>query len=282
MQNVSESLAGRIRILHLETLSAQELRQSNLFSEQELKTFLLKGGYPELWENQKLTFADFFSDYIQTYLEKDLKQIINVKNLYDFQRFLLLCASRIGQLINFADLSKDLGISISVVKQWLHALEIGGIIYLLPPYYNNLGKRLIKTPKLYFADHGLVNYLLNITTMENLNNSLFKGALWENFVFCELIKTQSAAPGREIFFYRDQNGVEIDFVLELNGKIIFIEAKAQELPGNSKLNFSKVTPLITHKAVECFLACTTNEPSVIAYKDYKIFNPLYCAKMLSL
>ncbi len=276
MQNVSESLAGRIRILHLETLSAQEIRQSNLFSAEELKNFLVKGGYPELWENKKLNFSDFFSDYVQTYLEKDLKQIINVKNLFDFQRFLMICASRVGQLINFTDLSKDLGISVALVKQWLHALEIGGIIYLLPPYYNNFGKRLIKTPKLYFADHGLVNYLLNIKTIENINTSLFKGALWENFVFCELIKTMSLTPGREIFFYRDQNGVEIDFVVEKNSKVILIEAKAQELPDYSKLNFSKVVPLMTDKNIECFLACLTNEQSVIAGKDYKIFNPLYC------
>lgn len=276
MQNVSESLAGRIRILHLETLSAEELRKSNLFSLDELKTFLLKGGYPELWKNNKLNASDFFSDYIQTYLEKDLKQIINVKNLFDFQRFLLICASRIGQLINFADLSKDLGISIAVIKQWLHALEVGGIIYLLPPYYNNFGKRLIKTPKLYFADHGLVNYLLNIETMDHLTASLFKGALWENFVFCELVKTVSVTPGRDLFFYRDQNGVEVDFVLEKSGKVFLIEAKAQELSHDNKLNFSKVAPLITNKIVESFLACPTNEQSVIAHKDYRIFNPLYC------
>jgi predicted AAA+ superfamily ATPase len=277
MHEVSESLAGRIRILHLETLSAEELRHSQLFSQAEMDLFLLKGGYPELWENPVLKPRDFFSDYVQTYLEKDLKNIVASKRLRDFQKFLLMCASRIGQILNFSDLSKELGITVPVVKAWLNALEISGVLYLLPPYYQNLGKRLIKAPKLYFADHGLAAYLLNIESPDQLSVSPFKGAFWENIVFNEIIKTTGAIPGRGLFFYRDQNGVEIDFLLEHHHRIILIEAKAQEMPRGLKLNFSKVSPLIRDKSVDSVLACSVQEDRLIHYQDYRLWNPLRCS-----
>lgn len=278
MNNVSESLAGRIRILHLETLSAVEIRQSSNVSQDKFINFIWQGGYPELWANPDLNSnsVNFFEDYVQTYLERDLRKIINVINLRDFQRFLIICATRVGQLLNFVDLSKDVGVSVNYIKKWITVLEASGIIYLLTPYYNNLGKRLVKAPKLYFADHGLLCYLLNIHNIETWEASTYRGCIWENLVFTELLKTGYFTPGRNIFFYRDQNGVEIDLILEINNKIILIEAKAQEKHANSKLNFNKVAGLFANnKPVSCFLACTADIDDVVLLKDYGIFNPLY-------
>lgn len=276
MQNVSESLAGRIKISHLETLSALELRQSLSITPNQIINFIWQGGYPELWVNQQLLSKEFFADYIQTYLERDLRQVLNVVNLRDFQKFLILCATRVGQLLNLTELSKDLGVSVATVKKWLTVLEASGIIYLLIPYYNNLGKRLIKAPKLYFADHGLLGFLLNIYSMHEWENSTYRGAIWENLVVSEVLKTQSLILKKNIFFYRDQNGVEIDLILEFNNKIILIEAKAQEHYVNSKLNFNKVIGLFKDREVSCCLACPVFLKEPIMLKDYVVYNPIFC------
>jgi uncharacterized protein len=159
MEGISESLAGRARILILHTLSTNEIGQADLLKNKN--DILWKGGFPEIWA-ENLDANDFFNDYIQTYLERDLKQILNVSNLMDFRRFLILLATRVGQLINYTELSKGIGVSNNTIKAWINSLEASGLVLLLPPYYNNMGKRLIKSPKLYFCDNGLVSALLNI------------------------------------------------------------------------------------------------------------------------
>lgn len=210
MQKISESLAGHVRILNLGTLSAAELNQKGLT---ENKTDLIwKGGFPEIWA-ENLDAADFFDDYIHTYLERDLKQILNVSSLRDFRRFLSLLSLRVGQLLNYSEISREIGVVANTIKAWINAMEISGLIVLLHPYYNNLGKRLIKTPKLFFCDNGLVASLLNINSLEALDRSPHFGNLWENFVFTEFIKEGYIA-GKNLFFFRDQNDVEIDFVIE--------------------------------------------------------------------
>lgn len=270
MQQLSESLAGRVRVLNLNTLSATELNQANLFTNK--RDFLWKGGFPEIWA-ENLDAGDFFDDYIRTYLERDLKQVLNVTNLRDFRRFLSLLALRVGQLVNFSEISKEIGVAVNTVKAWVNALEISGLIILLPPYYNNLGKRLIKTPKLYFCDNGLVASLLNISSLEALNNSPYLGNLWENLVFTEFIKEGYLA-GKNIFFFRDQNGVEIDFIVENNGKVFLIEAKTSERPDPRKLNFNKIAPLFNAE-VNPVVACMVEEKGIIRLPDYAVYNPLY-------
>jgi hypothetical protein len=269
MQHVSESLAGRVRILHLGSLSATELNQANLLTNR--RDFLWKGGFPEIWA-ENLDAGDFFNDYIQTYLERDLKQILNVTNLRDFRRFLSLLAIRVGQLINFSEISKEVGVAVNTIKAWVNALEISGLIILLPPYYNNLGKRIIKTPKLYFCDNGLVASLLNINSLEALNNSPHIGNIWENLVFTEFLK-EGFVPGKNIFFFRDQNGVEIDFIIEKDGKIFLVEAKANERPDPGKLNFKKIESLFKEEVVS-ILACNIEENGLIKLKDFSVYNPL--------
>jgi len=270
MKGISESLAGRARILNLYSLSANELNQADILKNK--KDLLWKGGFPEIWA-ENLDATDFFEDYIQTYLERDLKQILNISNLRDFRRFLTLLALRVGQLINYTEISKDLGVSNNTIKAWVNALEVSGLIILLPPYYNNLGKRLIKTPKLYFCDNGLVSALLNINSLQTLEKSQHLGNIWENFVFTELIK-EGFKSGKDLFFYRDQNGVEIDFILEKNGEIYLIEAKYSERPKVDKLNLIKVAPLFKEK-VHSIVACNVEENGIIELKDFSIYNPLF-------
>ena len=254
MRHVSESLAGRIRILNLGTLSARELHRTDLLKNK--RDLLWKGGFPELWA-EGLDAQEFFEDYIQTYLERDLKQILNVTNLRDFRRFLSMLAIRVGQLLNYSEISKEVGVAVNTIRAWVNALEISGLIILLPPYYNNLGKRLIKAPKLYFCDNGLVSALLNIDSLDTLEKSLHLGSIWENFVLSEYVKEGFAA-GKDIFYFRDTNGVEIDFIIEKKGEVFLVEAKHSERPNPAKLNFKKIAPLFKEK-VSSMVACNVEE-----------------------
>ena len=270
MQQVSESLTGRVSILHLGSLSAKELNRSNL--PRDPYELLWKGGFPEVWA-EALHAPTYFNDYIQTYLERDLKQVLNVTYLRDFRSFLSLLAIRVGQLVNYSDLAKDVGVSPNTIKAWINALEVSGLLYLLPPYYDNLGKRLIKAPKLYFCDNGLLSSLLNIDSARALEESPHRGSIWENFVFTELIKSGYIS-GKTLFFYRDQNNVEIDFITEKSGQTTLIEAKYAEHPDPKKLNFRKVKPVFPFE-VSARCACTINESRMIHLKEYSLYNPLY-------
>ena len=270
MQQVSESLAGRVKIMRLGSLSASELNNSKVLH--KTTDMLWKGGFPEIWA-EGLNASEYFDNYIQTYLDRDLKQILNVSNLRDFRRFLSLLAVRVGQLLNFSDLAKDAGVAPNTIKAWVNALEVSGLIYLLPPYFNNLGKRLIKAPKVYFCDNGLITALLNIDSADALERSVHRGSIWENFVFTEMIKN-GYVTGKDLFFYRDQNGVEIDFVTEKSGKTNLIEAKYAERPDRKKLNFRKVAPFFPNE-VSCYCACTIKEPKIIQLMDFGLYNPLF-------
>ena len=269
MQGVTESLAGRIRILNLFTLSASELNSAGI--EPSQKNYLWKGGFPEIWA-ENLDVPSFFEDYIQTYLERDLKQMLNVSNLRDFRRFLTHLALRTGQLINFTEISKDTGVSGNTIKSWVNLLETSGLIYLVSPFYQNLGKRLIKTPKLFFCDNGLLSALLNIQSLQLFENSPHLGKIWENFVFTELLKSGFVCV-KDLFFYRDQNGVEIDFIVEKESQIFLIEAKYSENPKDWKLNLNKVAPLFKTE-IQQLVACTMNEKNLVSLKDFAVFNPL--------
>jgi len=271
MRQISESLAGRVSILNLGPLSASELNNTDLL--QNKNDLLWKGGFPEVWA-ENLDVQQFFDDYIQTYLERDLRQILNVSNLRDFRRFLILLALRTGQLLNYSEISKDIGVSVNTIKAWTSALETSGILVLLAPYYNNLGKRLIKAPKVYFCDNGLVASLLNIQSHDALSKSPHLGNLWENFVFTEFFKNGFTS-GKNIFYFRDQNGVEIDFIIEKEAEIFLIEAKNSERPDPRKFNFQKVAPLFKNK-VHPIVACNTNENRLIEFKNYSLYNPLNC------
>lgn len=225
MKNVSESLAGRAAILTLPAFQLQERKDVAT-----LQDFISSSSYPELCVNKKINRAIWFSSYLQTYLERDLRALINVSDLKDFEQFLRLLATRAGQIINCSGVSAEIGISVPTVKRWISALEASYIIYLLPPLYNNYGKRIIKSPKLYFYDMGLLNYLLKMPDARVVLNSPMAGAMFENAVVSEILKKKLADGIQpELYFWRSQSGMEIDLITRENGKLIPHEIKLSSI-----------------------------------------------------
>jgi predicted AAA+ superfamily ATPase len=221
MRGVSESMAGRAAILHLLPFSVAETP----------RVTLLSGGFPEAVARPR-TRRLWFSSYVQTYLERDLRSVTNVRDLATFRRFLGLVASRHGQVLNKSDIAAPLGVSVPTVTEWLGVLELTGQIILVPPYFENFGKRIIKSPKIYMGDSGLACHLLGILSAAELERSPFLGALFEGFVASEIVKAQTNAGGRkEIYHFRDQQGLEVDLLSPApSGRLWMIECKATRTP----------------------------------------------------
>ena len=225
LEKISQSLAGRVGILNLLPFSIQELKTSKKMPD-NIEKALFTGFYPRIWD-KKINPSDWYSNYIQTYLERDVQQIKNIPNMNLFQRFLKLCAGRTGQILNLSSFALDCGISHNTVSSWLSILEASYIIFFLQPYYKNFNKRLIKSPKLYFYDTGLVNSLLGIEKSEQLNTHPLRGALFETMIVSEIAKYFfNKGWQKNIYFFRDKIGREIDCLLDVNNKIVAIEIKA--------------------------------------------------------
>lgn len=221
---VSQSLAGRSAVLKLLPLSLREIKQSQ--NEYSLDQQLLKGGYPRLYEIV-LKPSKYYSSYCQTYLERDVKQLINIKDLSLFQRFMRLCAGRIACVFNASEIAKELGTSSHTVTEWLSVLEASFLIFKLPPYFENFGKRLIKSPKLYFTDVGLACYLLGIENETQIERDPLRGHLVENLVVLELVKARyNMGLEPNLFFYRDQSQLEVDVLIQNGSELIPIEIKS--------------------------------------------------------
>lgn len=221
MQGVSESMAGRVAILQLLPLSTSE----------SPKVTLLRGGYPGVLARPSATDL-WFRSYLQTYLERDVRTVTAIKDLGTFRRFISLLAARTGGMLNRTDLAAPLGVSVPTISQWLDVLEITGQILVVPPFFENFGKRLIKTPKVYFADSGLACHLLGIDSLAALKRSAFHGPLFEGFIASEIVKQQiNHGKRKELYYFRDQQGLEVDFVVPQGaGKLALIEAKATMSP----------------------------------------------------
>jgi predicted AAA+ superfamily ATPase len=276
MKGVSESLAGRIAIMHLFTLSATEL---NLSNNVDRERFMWAGGYPEIWEQRALDVPQFFNDYISTYLQRDLRVIVEVRDLRAFDRFLRLIAIRAGQLVNFTEISRDTGASATTIKTWAEALVISGVIELLPPYYKNLGSRLIKSPKLYFHDHGLLCHLLGIHNSGDLAKSPHRGAVWENLVFSELRKSLGLGiPQPQLFFFRDKYGLEADFILTTSQQTTIIECKASENPSLDIASLKKVRDLISSDHSDISFKIAALVPHEVQLNEVTLWNPLSRSK----
>ena len=217
MQGVTESMAGRAAVLQLRPLSVRE----------SAKVSLLHGGYPEAVARPHAA-ALWFSSYVQSYLERDVRAVTVVKDLATFRRFLALLASRHGQILNKTDLAAPLGVSVPTITQWLGVLETTAQVLIVPPFYENLGKRLIKSPKVYLADSGLACHLLAIDTAGELAKSPFAGSLFEGFIAAEIVKAQVNRGQRpELYFFRDEQGLEVDFLMPgPGGSISLLECKA--------------------------------------------------------
>ncbi len=219
MEHISQSLAGRVGILKLLPFSLSELPVP------ELDTWLWQGGYPTLYDRQTPPRI-YFPNYLQTYLERDVRTLKNVGNLVDFERFMRLCAGRAGQLLNISSLANDTGISANTAKSWLSVLEASYVLYQLPPFYQNFNKRVIKQTKLYFYDTGLLAYLLQIEKPEQASNHFAIGALFENAVISEMLKQWfNRGEKPQFYFFRDSNGNEVDLVIPKGNTYFAIELK---------------------------------------------------------
>ena len=230
MKNVSETLAGRIGILHLLPLSFEEKQiKSN-----SLKSFsknCIKGSYPELFTHPKYNIQAWYDSYIQTYLERDIKSIYNIGNLRNFTRFMILLASRCAQQLNLSQIANDIGTAVNTIKNWVSLLEASYIIYLLPPYYQNIGKQISKSPKIYFTDSGLVCHLLNIRREEDLINHPLIGSFFENYCIQEHLKHfENIGIRPELYYIRTKTGKEIDLLIRKGNRFMPIEIKLTKSP----------------------------------------------------
>ncbi len=224
MQNITQSLAGRTAILRLSTFSISELKAVDFSL--DVNTWLSKGGYPRIYDFD-IAPTDFYPSYIQTYIERDVRLLRNITDLSKFNRFLKLCAARIGQLLNINSLANEADITVPTVNAWLSILESSYIIFLLKPYHKNFNKRLVKSPKIYFHDTGLASSLLGITSNDQLSTHYLRGEIFENMVVSEYIKSQySIGVEPNIYFWRDSNQNEVDLLIESKGQLFAIEIKS--------------------------------------------------------
>ena len=232
MKGVADSLAGRCGLLDLENLSLPEIDRGASVGSASSDTLraMTRGQFPELWRLPDLPERDFHASYVATYLERDVRQLLNVTSLRDFERFIRVLAARSGSLLNKSDVAKDVGVSVKAVGDWLSVLQASGQIILLEPWFTSFGKRVVKSPKVYFRDSGLLCFLLGIDAA-SVSGSAALGPIWETFVFAELRKANDARGGATRFwYYRDQRAREIDFVIESGGLLSFVECKRTEHP----------------------------------------------------
>jgi predicted AAA+ superfamily ATPase len=224
-EKISQTLAGRTAILKLLPFSLSEIENLKQVKDFSYENFIFKGFFPRTYD-QKISPEEFYPFYLETYVQRDVREIQNVRDLNTFTNFVRLCAGRTGQLIDYSSLSKDTGVSVNTIKGWISILEAGYIIFQLYPYYKNFGKRVIKSPKIYFTDPGLASYLLGIKSAEQLKTHYLKGSLFENLIVLELLKQRfnNGIP-QDIWFFRDSNHNEVDVVSE-NEHLQWIEIKS--------------------------------------------------------
>lgn len=265
---VSQSLAGRTAILKLLPFSLSEMKTIDQYSEDEYEDWIFRGFYPRIYDQNMLP-ADFFPFYFETYLQRDVREIQNVRNLSQFSNFVKLCAGRVGQLVDYSSLANDAGVSVNTAKGWLSLLEASYVITLLNPYYKNLNRRIIKSPKLYFIDVGLASFLLDIQNPKQLSTHYLRGNLFENLIILELLKKRfNNAQLSNLYFFRDSNKNEVDCIME------DVELKAIEIKSAKSFSNSFVDGL---KSFARFSEMKTGNGNVVyggeekfTFKDFNI------------
>ena len=276
MKNVTESLAGRVAILHLQGISLAEeqgrtddapflptpalmksLRKAKPLGLKETYHIIWRGSYPDVVTQEGRNWERFYSSYVSTYIQRDVREYLDIKDTAAFHKFMQIAAARTGQLINYADMARDVGINETTIKTWLNVLHASGIITLLQPYFNNRTKRLVKTPKLYFMDTGLCAYLTGWLNEDVLERGAMSGAMLETWVVSEIIKSY-LHHGRtpRLYFYRDKDKREVDLLIEENGTIYPIEIKKTASIQNMHFKgfdmLEKLGMPIGHGGVLCF------------------------------
>jgi predicted AAA+ superfamily ATPase len=227
LDNISQSLAGRVVLFNLLPFSYSEIIQGE-YKIKNVDQLIFKGGYPAIYD-RRISPEMYYSSYINTYVERDVRQLVNVQNLSLFESFIKLLAGRVGQLLNLTDIGNSIGVDHKTIKTWISVLETSFIIYLVQPHHKNYNKRLVKTPKLYFYDTGLVCNLLGIDNEKQINTHWLKGGLFENFVLNELIKERSNKGIKpQLYFWRDNSGNEVDALIQEKGKLKAVEIKSSK------------------------------------------------------
>ncbi len=270
-QSVSQTLAGRTALLTLLPFSLAELRHYT----KTLDPFVLivKGAYPRIYEEDIKPFR-FFNGYLQTYVERDVRSLVNLKDLRAFQQFFTLLAGRIGQVINYTSLSNDVGVSSTTIKTWINALKTSFVVFELPPFFENIRKRVIKSPKIYFTDVGLASYLLGIETPDQVYRDPLRGGLYENLVILEIRKARLNSGKRpELFFYRDSHGNEVDLVIKQGQKLRPVEIKsaATFTPGFIK-DIERFRNVVGNRCARGIVLYNGHEQYTL--KGTKVLNPL--------
>ncbi len=276
LQKIAQSLAGRVYITHLLPLSISELKNTNYWHE-DSNHYLFNGFYPRIYEKD-INPTFYFPSYIQTYVERDVRQIVNISNTSIFQKFMKIVAGRVGQLINFNKISYELGVDQKTVKSWFSILEASFIVFFLQPHHKNFNKRIVKTPKLYFYDTGLASNLLGIQDEDSLDLHWAKGALFENLIILEMLKTNlNKGLQPKLYFWRDNTGNEIDCIEERGEDIYSYEIKSSKtiqkdffkgLNYYNKISDSKnKTSYLVYGGNDSY---PLSEYSVLSWKDIKV------------
>lgn len=297
MKNVSESLTGRVGIINLASLSRREIKNEMFydsfvlteryfnkrkkyltnFTEKDIWDNIFRGGMPELVANPKFNKNKYFITYINTYLERDVRDLKQVGNLTKFSDFIIALAARTGQLLNKKEVARDIGVDEKTITKWLSVLVASNIIYLLYPYHNNKLKRVIKTPKIYFLDTGLCTYLASFETTQTLMNSSFAGNIFETYVISEIIKSyyNNGITNPTIYYYRDKNMVEIDLLIVKDGTIYPIEIKKYTNFDTRDMNQFKVLDKIKDiKIANGGIICMSKE--LLKLKNGNYIIPVNC------
>lgn len=280
LSGITQSLAGRVGRVELLPLSQNELIQSHKFPE-ALEVMLYQGSYPALYDRD-LTVNDWFANYVATYLERDVRQLIAVRDLTQFQRFVRMCAARSGQLLNLASLGADCGISAVTARDWLTVLEASYLVIRIQPYHQNFGKRLVKTPKLYFLDVGLMAWLLGIHQAEAIEAHAMRGALFETYVVGELLKSRyNHGKPNDLYFWRDNVGHEVDVLFETSQGLQAVEIKsgatfASDWPVTAnkwrKFSGESLNPIIIYGGSESY---RKENCELVSWKDLHHHSSLY-------
>jgi len=266
MKTVADSLAGRAAVIPFSGLSGLEWGAVQNSDDALLwREFLWRGGYPRLWDDpaRPISRDRWYQGYLATYLERDVRNLLQIGNLRDFERFLRACAARCAQTLNMSELGRDVGISATTARQWISVLQASNQIILLEPYYKSLGKRLAKSPKLYFNDSGLAAFLMGFQSAHALWDSRSAGALWENHVVSQWQKWRDwHHPAASLWYWRDQGGNEVDLLIESDNRLTAIECKLSERPGAQDIRgLLRLAGFYGAEAIShSYIACTTRQP----------------------
>ncbi|VAW71047.1 ATPase [hydrothermal vent metagenome] len=274
MKGVNESLSGRISIFECHSLSIREIyNHSKLtYTTRQILQWMIQGGYPEI-HAYNLKPERFYADYLVTYLERDVRQLVNIKDLSIFDKFLRLLALRSGHVLSMNSLASDVGVSSHTIKSWISILEASNIIYLLKPFYNNYGKRLIKSPKLYFLDTGLLCFLSGLHNTSTLENSSLLGSFFETLALGQLIRNFcNKGLAINLYYFRDNQGNEIDFIIPEGEKVNLYECKWKLQSGQPPKNISKIKSIFGENNVKMSKIITSSYTIEQIEKDCFVTN----------